>query len=268
MVAVDMAPPKVAHSRRRSRRLPYEFVLVTALLLTAWEVYPRVTETSHVVLPTFSRVVATLIEEFPAWLPDLRTTLVELVVAFATGASAGCVLGIAIYYSAFLQRGVYPLVTVIRILPKVALTPLFLVWFGIGMGSKVALAFVGIAFMMLVQTVAGLNGIDPALVELGRSLKMKERQILWRMRLPSALPWLLVGVKLSLVYALTMIILAEMIIASAGLGSILVVSKAKLQTDSIMALVLLIAVMGIALFALGNMIERRATRQHIEQEQL
>lgn len=266
--ALDSPPELDAGVRMPAKRIrmPYEFALLTMALILAWELAPRALDISHVVLPTFSRVVGTLVRELPGWLPDLRVTLVELVAGFAAGALFGLVGGIAIYYSDFLRRGAYPLVTVVRILPKVAFTPLFLVWFGIGMGSKVALAFIGIAFMMLVQTIAGLNAIDPALVELGRSLKMRETQILWRLRLTSALPALLVGVKLSLVYALTMIVLAEMVIASNGLGHILVISKSKLQTDSIMAVMLVIAAIGFALFSAGNLVERRVMRQRREEE--
>lgn len=247
-------------------RVPAEFLAITLVLIGTWETLPRLLELSPVVLPPFSSVMGTLATELPSWLNDLRVTVVELLVGFVLGSTAGCLGGIAIYYSDFLRRGVYPLVVATRIIPKVAFVPLFLVWFGIGIGSKVALAFVGISLMMLVQTIAGLNAIEPALVELGRSLRMSEVQMLLRLRLPSALPSLLVGVKLSLVYALTMIVLAEMVIASEGLGFILVFSKAKLQTDSIMAVMLLIAALGFTLFTIGNALERRATRWHVNRD--
>ena len=191
-------------------------------------------------------------------------TFYEMLLGFAAGGVLGFVSAIGIFYSPFLRRSLYPLLLGFRIVPKVAFVPLFLVWFGIGIGVKVALASFAIFFLILVQTLLGLTSVDPELVELGRSLKMNEFSILRRIRLMAALPAIMVGVKLGITYALTNVVVAEMVVATNGLGFLVVEARSLIRTDEMIAAIFVVAFIGLIVYGVGVLIERRAVFWYFE----
>ena len=148
-----------------------------------------------------------------------------------------------------------------------AFVPLFLVWFGIGIGVKVALASFAIFFLILVQTLLGLTSVEPELIELGRSLKMNEPALLRRIRLPAALPAIMVGVKLGITYALTNVVVAEMVVATNGLGFLVVEARSKIKTDEMIAAIFVVAFIGLIVYAVGLWVERRTVFWYLEESQ-
>ena len=128
-----------------------------------------------------------------------------------------------------------------------------------------ALASFAIFFLILVQTLLGLTSVEPELVELGRSLKMNELALLRRIRLPAALPAIMVGIKLGITYALTNVVVAEMVVATNGLGFLVVDARSKIKTDEMIAGIVVVALIGLVVFAVGLWVERRTVFWYVEE---
>lgn len=247
---------------RRTRPKPWGlslFVATLVILIAAWEILPRAMSISPLVLPPPSDVVRALIDNLPVYAENGLVTLQELAAGFAMGSVVGFGSAVAIFYSPFFRRAVYPVLLGFRIVPKVAFVPLFLIWFGIGITSKVALATFALFFLVLVQTTVGLDAADREQIEYGRSLRMSEWQIFRSIRLPVAMPSLMVGLKLGATYALTNVIVAEMVVAAKGLGYVVVVAHSKLATDEVIAAILVVTLFGLLIYWLTSLVERRVT---------
>ena len=236
-----------------------ELAVFVLLLLALWELIPRVFGLHRIILPPASEVFVGIVTNFDAYLEQGVITLYEVALGFIAGGLMGFVSGVGIFYSEYLRRAVYPLLFTIRIVPKLAFLPLFLVWFGSGIGTKIAMAATAIFFLVLVQTLLGLTAIDDEYLEYGRSLKMKERQLFTKIRLPIALPSIMVGFKLGIAYAMTNVIVAEMVVAREGLGFLLIMGKQRMRTYEILGAIVVISMIGLALYGLGVLAERRLT---------
>lgn len=240
-----------------------EFVLLSVVILIVWGLLSRfVVEFPAIVLPSPAMVLTSLVENFGTYAGEMSITVYAMVLGFLAGGAMGFVSAVGIFYSPYLRRSLYPLLLGFRIVPKVAFVPLFLIWFGIGIGSKVALAAFSIFFLLLIQTLLGLHAVEPELVELGRSLRMREWLIFRKIRLPVALPAMMVGVKLGIAYALTNVVVAEMVVASRGLGWLIIDAKARLRTADMLAAIVVVAVIGLIFYAIGIYVERRTTFWH------
>lgn len=234
-------------------------------LLVSWDLIVRLTDVHPIVLPSPLTVLEAFIAEIPALANEGLVSFYEMVLGFAIGFVMGFGSAVAIFYVPFFRRSVYPFLLSFRIVPKVAFLPLFLVWFGVGIGVKVALAGFSIFFLVLVQTLLGLSTIEPEAVEFGKSLKMSEWSLFRRVRLPSALPAIMVGVKLGVTYALTNVIVAEMLVAREGLGFLVVEARTRLATDDLIATIVAVAIIGLLLYAGGLVLERQTTYWYVEE---
>ncbi len=234
-----------------------ELLLTLTAIVVAWILVVEIRNFHRIVLPPPSSVVDALFDNAGEYASAGFITFYEMLLGFAAGGALGFLSAIGIFYSPFLRRSLYPVLLGFRIVPKVAFVPLFIVWFGIGVGVKVALASFAIFFLILVQTLLGLTGVEHELVELGRSLKMREFDILRRIRLPAALPAIMVGVKLGVTYALTNVVVAEMVVATNGLGFLVVEARSFVKTDEMIAAILVVAFIGLIVYGFGTFIERR-----------
>lgn len=248
----------------RSWRPSWEFFVLLAALIVGWELIVRIADVHPIVLPAPSAVATAFIAELPDLGQQSVISLFEMVLGFTIGFFMGFGSAVAIFYVPFFRRSIYPFLLSFRIVPKVAFLPLFLVWFGVGIGTKVALAGFAIFFLVLVQTLLGLSTIEPEAIEFGKSLKMSEWALFRRIRLPNALPAIMVGVKLGVTYALTNVIVAEMLVAREGLGFLVVESRTRLATDSLIATIIAVAVVGLLLYSGGLALERATTQWYVE----
>lgn len=244
-----------------------ETLIVVGVLVVVWELIARLVVEIPLILPAPSIVWSALVDNVGLYLRESAYTLYEVGLGFIAGVALGFFSGVGIYYSPLLRRFLYPVLLGIRIVPKVAFVPLFIVWFGAGVWSKIALAAFGIFFLVLVQTLLGLRGTDAKLIDLGRSLQMNERLMFRKLRLPSALPAIMVGMKLSITYALTLVVVAEMTVARHGVGWIIIDTKARFQTAEMLGGIVMVAIAGLGLYALGIFIEKRTTFWNVEERQ-
>jgi len=258
--------PALTRPTPRGRRLSWEFWAVLGLVLVAWEIGVRVTGVHPIVLPSPFQVLESLRENPGELLRHGLITLGEMVVGFVVGLAIGMASAIGIFYVPFLRRSLYPLLLGFRIVPKVAFLPLFLVWFGAGMTSKVVLAGFAIFFLVLVQTLLGLSTVESEAIEFARSLRMSRLAIFRKIRLPSALPAIMVGVKLGITYALTNVVVAEMLVAREGLGYLAMHARSRLATADLMATIVVVILVGLAVYWVGLYVERRTTSWYVEEQ--
>ncbi len=153
-----------------------------------------------------------------------------------------------------------PFVTALYATPRIALLPLVMIWFGIGIASKIAIVFLGAIFPILVNTITGVRTMNADFVKVARSFGSTDRQLFLTVALPSSIPMLLTGLRLGLAHALVGIVVGEMYGAQHGIGFMIAVAGARFQTDKVMVGIIIIAGAGIALTELLRLIERRFER--------
>jgi len=189
--------------------------------------------------------------------PHLLVTGSEALLGFAFATLAGLAVGAAIALSPIVAHAVYPHLVAIQTVPKIALAPLFIVWFGYGEASKVAVAAIISFFPVLANVVAGLRDCDQGKIDVMRSLSASRWQILWLLRLPNALPYVFNGLGIAIVFALTGAIVGEFVGASEGIGYLMVQANAMMNFPTSFALMLSLALLGAVLYGAINLLRRR-----------
>ena len=140
-----------------------------------------------------------------------------------------------------------PFLTILNVLPRVALAPMFIIWFGVGEGSKVALAVSLVFFILMLTTEAGIKSLDRELILTMRALGATDRQLFWKVMLPGAVPAIFGGMRLGVVYALLAVVVGEMIAARQGLGQRIAFYAGSFQAEGVLGTILVLAMIGLAL---------------------
>lgn len=189
------------------------------------------------------------------WL-ELGYTVAGTLISFLVGSAAALVFGLAFVTWPKLERALDPYLMVMNAMPRFALAPLFLLWFGLGLGSKVAVGTSLAFFIVLANTVAGIRGVQQDLLTLSRSLGSKPRQIFFQVTLPSAVPVIFSGLRLALIYSMLGVIGAEIIAAEHGLGQTLAYLQSTFNMDGVLGLLLVLALLGTAVTQGMTLLER------------
>ena len=221
------------------------------LLLLAWEWAVQAFKFSPLVLPAPSVIGAALGRGLATgylW-PHIAQTLLEL----ALGLGLGVLLG----ESALLRRVLMPYVVTSQVVPKLALLPLFIVWFGFGTTPTVVITALICFFPLLENTLTGIAQVDAARLELFRMLGATRAQTLWRLKLPASLPAILAGLRVAVVLALVGAVVGEFIGASQGLGALIIAAQGSMDTALMFAVLLLITVIGLLLYEATLWLERK-----------
>ena len=245
---------------RIARRLVGARWLSPVLLLLGWEFGSRIGLIPAQTLAAPSSVLATMAEMIRSG--ELPTNLLVSFWRAAIGLAIGATLGVALGLTAGLSRQgdtvIDPLVQIKRTIPVVALSPLFIVWFGIGETPKIALIAFATIFPIYLNLYQGIRGVDVRLIDAAKSFGLSRAEIIWNVVLPGALPSLLVGFRYSLSIAVIMLVIAEQINASSGLGFLINNARDFMRTDIIVVCLMIYAVLGLAADALVRAIETRA----------
>jgi NitT/TauT family transport system permease protein len=175
---------------------------------------------------------------------DLGYTVAGTVMSFVLGSVAALVLGLVFVMFPKVEHAMDPYLTVLNAMPRLALAPLFLLWFGLGLGSKVAVGTSLAFFIVLANTVAGIRGVSQDLVVLSRSLGATPRQLFFKVTLPSAVPVIFSGLRLALIFSMLGVVGAELIAAEHGLGQVLAYLQSTFNMNGVMALLVLLALLG------------------------
>jgi NitT/TauT family transport system permease protein len=246
-----------ARSARVQRLIGHTLFIV--LFVVLWEQ----AATSGLLEPMFfgrpSGIISYLwkgfVTEGQLWL-ELGYTLLGAGISFLGGSLCAIALGLVFMEFPRFHRAAEPYLALVNAMPRIALAPLFLLWFGLGIGSKVAVGFSLTFFIVLSATIAGIRGVDRDHLVLSRSLGATPSQIFFKVTLPSAVPVIFSGIRLGLIFALLGVVGAELIAAEHGLGQTLAYLQATFSMDGVMALLLLLALMGLGVTALMNKLER------------
>jgi len=178
-------------------------------------------------------------------LKDLGYTMLATMVAFGSGSIAGILVGMLFVTKPNMEAMLSPILLALNAMPRIALAPLFIIWFGLGIGSKVAIGLSLTFFIVLTNTVAGGRGVNPDHVILARTLGASESQIFRKFTLPSAVPVIFNGLRLGLVFALLGVVGGEIIASEHGLGQTLTVLAANFKTSGVFAVIILLAIIGV-----------------------
>ncbi|MFO1087222.1 MAG: ABC transporter permease [Reyranellaceae bacterium] len=190
-------------------------------------------------------------------LPALGTTVLEIALAFALSVVLGIASAVVLDRNDWLNRIVSPFLTAFNSMPRIALGPLFILWFGIGIASKVVLAFSLGYFIMLLSTLGGLKNVDRDLLLMSRLFGASELRLFRDIRFPWALPSIFAGLKLTLIYCSAGAVIGEMIAARSGLGVLLQSFSGRFDVAGVLALILIVALLVMALTSLMDLVERR-----------
>jgi NitT/TauT family transport system permease protein len=190
----------------------------------------------------------------------LQVSGYEFAVGYGLAVVVGVPLGILMGWYRRLNAVLDPFVSALYATPRIALLPLVMIWFGIGLGSKIAIVFLGAIFPILVNTITGVRTVEADFIKVARSFGSNDWQMFKTVALPSSVPMLLSGLRLGLGHALVGIVVGEMYGATHGLGFLIAQSGARFQTDKVMVGIILIAAAGIALAEILRAVERRFER--------
>lgn len=231
-------------------------VLSIALLVVAWELVIVVFGVKAYTLPTPVSVATTLGQSANILMSALLTTVKEAVMGFLIATGVGVALALGIAESKVVERMVYPLLVISNAVPKIALAPVLIAWFGLGSLPRVLMGSLLAVFPIVISTAVGLVGVDNGLILLGRSTDASRWRVFRLIRLPAALPSILGGLKVGITLSLTGAVVGEFVGGSTGLGYVITQAQGNLRLSLAFAAIVVLAVAGVALFYLIELIEK------------
>ncbi|RYG34565.1 MAG: ABC transporter permease [Burkholderiales bacterium] len=240
-------------------------VVTLGILLLVWHFGVLWFKVPPYLIPSLGSVLEVFTSHGSLLAKETLVTTKELVGGFLLAVLTSVPLALLMAYSRVAERIVSPLVVITQAIPKVALAPLLLVWFGFGMFPKVLMAAVIAFFPMLVSTVVGFKAIEPDVLALSRSMGASAFKVFWMIRLPSALPSIFGGLKLAITFATIGAILGEFIAGDRGLGYLIQSASGSQRTDVLFAGVIVISLLSVILYYLVEMAERRFIFWHQSQ---
>lgn len=249
--------------RRARNSLRMVVSLCGALLV--WEVVVRVLAVPEYILPTPSRVLVALFHNAYIVAPAALYTLQPMVLGFVVAAVLGVAMALLVVYSKAFEAVFYPLLVVLQIIPKIAIAPLFIIWVGFGLPSKILLVFLLSFFPIVVNAIAAFKAIESEVFDLARTYRASRLRIFWLVELPGALPSLFAGFKVAAALSATAAVVAEFVASDNGLGYLLLGYNGNMNTPMTFAVIVVLSVLGLALYGLVEAIERVSIPWHVSQ---
>lgn len=229
--------------------------LSTILILFEWLV--RAEFIPAFIIPAPTSVVRSILENWqPLLLEHLPATMLEFFIGFLLAVVGGITLAIGMFFSKTLEKMLYPAVLISQMIPIIALSPIFVLWFGYTIWSKVAVTILISFFPVVVGTYDGLKSSDKEYIELLRSIGANRWQIFFKLNIPMALPSFFSGLKLAIVYALVGATIGEWLGASEGLGYYSRRMSGNLNAEGVFAAITILTILGILLFAIVKALEK------------
>ena len=243
-------------NKRRNIALAMLFFGVTTL---AGELIVRAFEVPAYIFPAPSQVAIALWRGFASgvYQKNLLHTVLETLLGFLLGSALGFVLGTAVALNRYVEHFFYPYIVMFQSVPKVALAPLIVVWFGLGLKSQVVNAALVATFPVLVNTIVGLKSADEDRMNLMRSLGASKNQVFRMLRVPNALPFVMAGLDVAMVFALIGAIVAEFVGSTAGLGMLIQSMNFNMDVAGQFSVLLILSFLGLLLNRCIHLIRRR-----------
>lgn len=237
-------------------------ILLVVILLVVWDLAIRLFRIPPYLIPAPEAVVKQLVAEWPKlWRESLVTTYATLG-GFALSIAFGIPMALLIAYSRTVESFVYPLLVFSQSVPKIAIAPLFVVWFGFGIIPKIICAFMLGFFPVVVSTVAGFKSVDPDMIDLARSMKASKLATFMRISLPQALPSIFAGLKVSVTLAVVGAVVGEFVGSNSGIGYLLQIANGNFDLPLMFAALTVLSGIGVLLFVAVDLVERMMIPWH------
>jgi NitT/TauT family transport system permease protein len=231
-------------------------IVLFAAVLVAWEGSVRFFAVPDIILPAPSDIIAYLVRRDTLFFNHLWPTLIQTAGGFALAVIGGVLLAIVVSLTEIGRLGVMPLLVIAQIIPKIAVAPLLMLWFGLGNLSRVLIAFLVAFFPMVINTASGLASVSEEVTLLGRSLSRGRLQFFMKIQLPHALPYIFDGMKVSITLAIIGVIVAEFVSSQKELGYLIMFANGRLDTIMMMSAITVLSALGLALYALIAVVAR------------
>ncbi len=228
-------------------------------LFVVWEVVCLVFNVSEIILPRPTQIVEALVTRWPALMPHTVQTLYTTLLGFAFGVGIGVVLGLIIGSSRLAYNVAFPLLVGFSSIPKVAVVPIFVLWFGAGTVPAVLTAMIISIFPVVVNVATGLATTEPELEDVLKSLKASKTDILFNVGLPRAMPYFFASLKVAITLAFVGSVIAETVAANRGIGNMMLIASSNFNVPLVFAGLFILAGLGIGLYLIFALIERRVT---------
>jgi NitT/TauT family transport system permease protein len=262
--------PDAERRAQRSWRLPRAFDSLLAFLaiLLVWEAGVRLWNVPIYLLPPPSLIVERMIVDYRLILFHAATTAGEVMAGFLLSILVSVPLAAALAQYEWLERALYPLLVASQTIPKVAIAPLLVVWFGFGLAPKILIAFLICFFPIVIDTLIGFRSIPKEVLWLSRSMGASRRNTFLKIQIPAALPNIFAGIKVASTLAVVGAVVAEFVGADRGLGYELIVANGLFDVRLSFAILAMLSLIGIALYSVVDMIERWLLPWHVSQHRI
>lgn len=234
--------------------------LVMAGLLLIWELAVVLFQVPEIILPKPSRIFEVMVQRWDILLRFCLETLWTTVAGFVLAIVFGLLLGLAIGASPFIYSGLYPLLIAFNAIPKVAIVPILMIWLGVGAAPAIITAFVISFFPIVVNVATGLATIEPEMRDVMRSLGATRYEILTKVGIPRAMPYLFASLKVAITLAFIGSVISETVGGNRGIGFLMLSASARNDAPTTFAGLFAIAIMGVLMYAISALIEQRMTK--------
>ena len=240
---------------------------IFALLIVLWEVAVRVTGVKEYLLPPPSKVWTEFWKRHDIVAGGAWVTTQEILAGYALAVVVSVPLALWIAYSRFMEQAVYPVIVFLQIVPKIAIAPLFIIWFGFGFTPKLLLVFLLSFFPIVVSSIAGFKSADRDVMDFARTTGAGGIKLFLKIRLPQALPQIFTGLKVGAALAATAAVVAEFVASDRGLGYLLLQYNGNLDTPMVFAVIILLSLIGLIVYYAVELIERFTIPWHVSHRQ-
>ncbi|WP_026875606.1 ABC transporter permease [Jiangella gansuensis] len=258
---------QVAERTRQLLSAAWRPALLLVLLVLAWWIITVAEVFPAYLVPAPGDVWSTLIEDWGMLAGHTWVTAYETVIGFILAAALGMLAAVLIVYSPTLEKALYPLILFAQVIPKIAIAPILVVWFGFGPTPKVILAVLIAFFPVVVSGVAGLRSTDPELLDLSATMGASRWKTFRKIRFPGALPHLMSGLKVAVTLAVVGAVVGEFVGADEGLGYVLLLASGNLNSALLFADLILMSALGVILFVLVEAAEALLIPWHASRRQ-
>ncbi|HVL74054.1 MAG TPA: ABC transporter permease [Beijerinckiaceae bacterium] len=261
-VAPSFAPAGAAAGWLRRRA---GLLIVFLAIFLFWEYAVKIFGIKEYLLPPPSKIWSEFLKRYPIVLHGAWVTTIEILGGYFLAVVVSVPLALAVVRWRFVEESLYPVVVFLQIIPKIAIAPLFIIWFGFGLTPKLLIVFLLCFFPIVVASVAGFKSVDPDVMDFARSTGASGFKMFLKIRLPQALPEIFTGLKVAAALSATAAVVAEFVASDRGLGYLLLQYNGNLETPMVFAIIVLLSLIGLAIYYAVELIERLVIPWHVSQ---
>lgn len=265
-------PISVEQERRSGAALVGAWVLKRAgptivfiVLILVWEYAVRILGVKTYLLPPPSLIWTEFLRRWDVVLAGSWVTIQEIVGGYLLAIAVSIPLALVVARSRFVEESIYPVVVFLQIIPKIAIAPLFIIWLGFGYAPKLLIVFLLCFFPIVVAGVAGFKSVDPEIRDFARTTGASGWKMFLKIQLPQALPEIFTGLKVGAALSATAAVVAEFVAADRGLGYLLLRYNGNFETPMVFAVIVVLSLIGLAVYYLVELIERLVIPWHVSQ---